>query len=317
METLSVDLSAPVPLLLALTLAPLLLGIINRTKAWFAGRRGAPVLQAYHDLFKLLRKGAVYSRTTTWVFRAGPLVGLAAVVTAAALAPFGGRPALLSFSGDLILFAYLLGLMRFATMLAALDTGSAFEGMGASREAQFSALAEPALLLGFAALARDSGAASLTGIFAHLAAGDWLGLSAIPALVAVAFMIVYLTENARIPVDDPNTHLELTMIHEVMVLDHGGPDFGVILYGVALKLWLLGSLLTGLLLPAGLGHWALDLAAALAGMLALAVATGVIESCMARLRLLRVPQLLVGASAFAVLALVLAFRQVQSAGVHP
>jgi len=123
-------------MLFGLMFAPLLLGIINRTKALFAGRRGMPLFQLYYDVWKLLRKGAVYSRTTTWIFRAGPIVGLAAVVAAMAL---------VAFPGDSILFAYLLGLMRFFTMIAALDTGSSFEGMGASREVQFSALIEPAL----------------------------------------------------------------------------------------------------------------------------------------------------------------------------
>ncbi len=132
-------------MLFGLMFAPLLLGIINRTKALFAGRRGMPLFQLYYDVWKLLRKGAVYSRTTTWIFRAGPIVGLAAVVAAMALVPFGKMPALVAFPGDLILFAYLLGLMRFFTMIAALDTGSSFEGMGASREVQFSALIEPAL----------------------------------------------------------------------------------------------------------------------------------------------------------------------------
>jgi len=125
-----------VPPALALALAPILPGIINRTKAFFAGRRGLPLLQAYYDIWKLLRKGAVYSRTTTWIFRAGPIVGLAAAVVALAFVPFGPFRAPLAFEGDLILFAYLLGLMRIFTVLAALDTGSAFEGMGASREVQ-------------------------------------------------------------------------------------------------------------------------------------------------------------------------------------
>jgi formate hydrogenlyase subunit 4 len=135
--------SSLVPCVLAFVGAPLLLGVTNRTKAVFAGRSGAPLLQPYYDLWKLLNKGAVYSRTTTWVFRAGPVIGLAAVLVATLLLPFGGCPAPLWFAGDLILFAYLLGLARVFTVLAALDTGSAFEGMGASREVLFSTLAEP------------------------------------------------------------------------------------------------------------------------------------------------------------------------------
>ncbi len=155
---------ALLPPLLALGLAPLLLGIINRTKAVVAGRVGAPLLQPYHDLAKLMRKGAVYSRTTTWVFRAGPVVGLASVILATALVPFGSSRALLAFPGDLLLFAYLLALARFFTVIAALDTGSSFEGMGASREVTFSTLAEPALLLALAAVARQTGSVSLSAI---------------------------------------------------------------------------------------------------------------------------------------------------------
>ena len=173
-----------------LILAPFLLGVINRTKAVFAGRRGAPLFQAYYDLYKLLRKGAVYSRTTTWVFRAAPAIGLAAVLAALTLVPISGTPAPLSFAGDLILFAYCLGLMRFFTVVAALDTGSAFEGMGASREVQFSALAEPALILGLAALARVTGSLSLTGIFSGMAGSTWLAAG--PALVLISAALLTL-----------------------------------------------------------------------------------------------------------------------------
>ena len=289
-------------------LTPLLPGVINRVKAWFAGRRGPPLLQAYYDLWKLLRKGAVYSRTTTWVFRAGPIVGLAAVLVATALVPLGGEAPPLAFAGDLILLAYVLGLMRFFTVAAALDTGSSFEGMGASREVTFSALAEPALLLGLAAVARQTGSLSLSGMYAGMSLETWRQAGPVLALVAAALMVVVLAENARLPVDDPNTHLELTMIHEVMVLDHSGPDFAFILYGAALKLWVLAALLVGLVLPVRTGNTWLDVGAGLGGMFVMAVAVGVVESSMARLRLLRVPQLLVGAGALAALALILTLR---------
>ncbi|MBE3135749.1 MAG: NADH-quinone oxidoreductase subunit H [Acidobacteria bacterium] len=295
-------------LVLALAFAPLLLGVINRTKAFFAGRHGQPLLQTYYDVAKLLRKGAVYSRTTSWVFRAGPVVGLAAVLGALAIVPLGGAPATLSFSGDMVLLAYWLGLMRFFTVLAALDTGSAFEGMGASREVQFSALAEPALLLGLAALVKTTGELSLTGVYATLSPATLWAAGPVMFLVAAALVVVFLTENARIPIDDPNTHLELTMIHEVMVLDHSGPDFALITYAASLKLWVLGALVVGVVLPVRTGYVAADLGVALAGMLGLAVVTGVIESTMARLRLLRVPHLLAGAIVLAALALVLAWR---------
>jgi formate hydrogenlyase subunit 4 len=296
------------PPLLALVFAPLLLGIISRTKAVVAGRVGQPLLQPYYDIWKLLQKGAVYSSTTTWVFRAGPMVGLSTILVVLALLPFGGIPALLAFPGDLVLFAYLLGLMRFFTVLAALDTGSSFEGMGASREVTFSALAEPALFLGLAALARQTGTFSLSPMFENITTESWAQAGPAFVLLAAAFLVVFLTENARIPVDDPTTHLELTMIHEVMVLDHSGLDFAFILYSSALKLWLLGTLVVSILVPVHQGAMWLNIAAALAGMVGLAVFTGLIESAMARLRLLRVPQLLVGASVLATLALVLVLR---------
>lgn len=297
-----------VPPVLALALAPLLSGVINRTKAWFAGRRGQPLLQAYYDLAKLLRKGAVYSHTTTWVFRAGPVVGLAAVLIVLALLPFGGMPAPVAFAGDLVLFAYLLGLLRFFTVIAALDTGSSFEGMGASREVQLAALAELALFLGLAALAKYTHSLSLSSIFGEIEVRTWQVAGPTLLLVVLALMVVLLAENARIPVDDPNTHLELTMIHEAMVLDHSGPDLAFIFYTAALKLWVFGALIVGIVLPVRTGWIALDLAAAVSGLLALGVVVGIIESSMARLRLVRVPQLLVGAAVLSAVALLLALR---------
>ena len=299
------NLPALLHLLLALVLAPLLLGIVNRTKAVFAGRRGQPLLQAYYDIAKLLRKGAVYSRTTTWLFRAGPVVSLAALGAALALVPLAGRGALVAFPGDLFVAVYLLALGRFCTVLAALDTGSSFEGMGGSREVQFAALAEPALMIGLVVLARQTGELSLSGMYHAVNPALWVTGGASLVLLAVAFFVVLLAENARIPCDDPSTHLELTMIHEVMVLDHGGPEFGLITYGVSLKLWLFSALLAGLVVPVRTGVLWLDTAAAVAGIGAIGVGVGTVESGMARLRLLRVPQLLVSAAVAAVLAFLL------------
>ena len=218
--------SALLPPLAALLLAPLLPGIVTRTRCRLTGRQGPPLLQAYADLRKLLAKGAVTSGTTTPLFRAGPVVGLAAVATATLLVPFGGAPAPLAFPGDLVLLCGLLALMRFATVLAALDTGSSFEGMGASREVLFAALAEPALVLALAVVVRSAGSPSLGGAIAALTPAAWAREGAALVLVLGTLFVVHLAENARVPVDDPNTHLELTMIHEVMVLDHGGPDLG-------------------------------------------------------------------------------------------
>jgi formate hydrogenlyase subunit 4 len=295
--------SAFMNLFLGLVFAPLLLGIVSRVKAAVAGRRGQPLLQPYYDMHKNFRKGAVYSTTASWLFRAGPVVGLAAVLIALALVPVNGSTAPLAFTGDLLLFAYVLGLMRFFTVIAALDTGSSFEGMGASREVFFSALAEPALLLGIATVARTSGALSLSELISVTSV-----TSPELVLVVAALLVVFLCENSRIPFDDPATHLELTMIHEVMVLDHSGPDFAFIQYGAALKCWVLGSLIIGLILPAAAGSMLANSAALLGGMLVLGIVVGIIESTMARLRLVRVPQLLVAAGSLALFAFILSMR---------
>jgi formate hydrogenlyase subunit 4 len=292
----------------ALLFSPLLQGIINRIKAFFAGRNGQPLLQPYWDIWKLLRKGAVYSTTSSWIFKAGPVVGLASVMVALCLTPVGGIPALLNFRGDILLLAYALGLMRFFTVIAALDTGSAFEGMGASREVQFSALAEPVFLLCMAAVACKTQSLSLSAMNSRMNFGLWTSEGTAFAMIAVALMAVLLAENARMPVDDPTTHLELTMIHEVMVLDHSGPDFAFILYAASLKLWVMGALLIGIILPLRTGIFFVDFAAAILAMFMLAILIGIIESVMARLRLLRVPQLLVGAGVIAVIALILILR---------
>jgi formate hydrogenlyase subunit 4 len=291
-------------LTLALITAPLLPGIINRTKAIMAGRRGQPLLQAYFDIYKLLRKHAVYSRTTTWVFKSGPVINLAIIIFGLLLIPFAGTPSLISFGGDFILLAYALSLARFFIVIAALDTGSSFEGMGSSREVTFAMLVEPAFLLGLFALSQLSHSLTLSGILYTSGVTGW-SIGA-PALVAAAFFVLYLAENARIPIDDPNTHLELTMIHEVMVLDHNGPDFGFITYASALRLWLFGALFVGVATPnlAGLNIWARE-GFGFAGLIFLSIAVGVVESSMARLRLLKVPQLLVGAGALSMLAAIL------------
>jgi formate hydrogenlyase subunit 4 len=289
--------------LLLLLAPPLILGVINKTKALVAGRKGPPVLQAYYDVVKLLRKGAVYSVTTTWVFRAGPIVSIAATVCAGLLVPMLASDSPLGFSGDVFLFAYLLALGRFATMAAALDTGSSFEGMGASREAAFSAFAEPTLFLSLAIICVPAHGATFKDAFDALPWTTW-GLTH-PGLIAaaLALLAVVLTESSRMPVDDPNTHLELTMIHEVMVLDHGGPDFAFVLYGSAMKLFVLGALLVHMTFPVpAAGGWQ-GLLIFSGGQIVLAITIGIVESVTARLRLLRVPQFLVGASVLAAIGL--------------
>ena len=295
-------------LLLVLAMPPLILGVIGKTKAAFAGRVGAPFLQPYYDLARLFRKGVVLSDTTTWIFRAGPAITLAATLCAGLLIPLGRHAAPVSFEGDMILFAYLFALGRFFTTSAALDTGSAFEGMGAAREVTFSCLAEPTLFFALITLTRLSGTMSLTPMLKHVSFPLWLATGPALILMLTGLFVVLLAENSRIPFDDPNTHLELTMIHEVMVLDHSGPYFGCILYGAALKLFILGALFVNIAIPFSSGNRFLDWGIFALSQLVLAVAVGVVESVMARLRLLRVPQLLVAAMILTAFSLVLVVR---------
>ena len=290
-----------------LAVPPLMLGVIAKTKAWFAGRVGPPLLQPYHDLIKLLRKRSVFSRTTTWVFRAGPVVGVATALIAAALVPIGDGGAVIGFDGDFLVLAYLLGLGRFFTMAAALDTGSAFEGMGAAREATFACIAEPAFVIGLLAIARATGAMSLSGFLGPSVAAHWSHAGPSFVLVAAGLFVVMLAENCRIPVDDPSTHLELTMIHEVMVLDHGGPAFGLIGYGAAVKLFVFAAILIRLVIPIS-GPGGMAWLALVGGTLALSVAIGVVESSVARLRLTHIPAFLLAACLLCALGVVLLVR---------
>lgn len=301
-ENLSIHTAAHI--VVALVFPPLLLGVINRVKAIFGGRRGQPLLQAYFDLRKLFSKESVISETTTWVFPFGPVVGLTTALIAALIVPLGHASAPLSFTGDLILLAYVLGLGRFFTMAAALDTGSAFEGMGSAREATYACLAEPVMFLGLLVLARVTGTLSMSGLLgAELLAG-WPGAAAALLLILVSWFVVLLVENSRIPFDDPNTHLELTMIHEVMVLDHSGPALGLILYGAAIKLFVFAALIVRLAVPVHTG-FAADWLIFLAGTVLVAMLIGVVESVMARLRLPSIPGLLVGAGVLSLFGMIL------------
>jgi formate hydrogenlyase subunit 4 len=296
-----------VHVLVALTLPPLLLSVIARIKALFAGRVGPPLLQPYYDLIKLAQKGSVVSTTTTWVFWAGPVVGLVTAALAVLLVPLVASSAPISFTGDLVLLAYLLGLGRFFTAAAALDTGSSFEGMGAAREVTFACLAEPAFFLGLLVLAKLSGSLQLATMLGEGLAPHWTDKGASLALVLLSWLIVLLAENSRIPFDDPNTHLELTMIHEVMVLDHSGPAFGMILYGAAVKLFVSAALLVRLAVPLTGSAW-LDWPIFVGSMFGAAAGIGVVESTMARLRLTQVPVLLVAACVLSAFGIILVVR---------
>jgi formate hydrogenlyase subunit 4 len=285
--------------------APVVPGVAARTRALLTGRRGPPVWQPYADLAKLLRKGAAYSTTTTWAFRLAPLVVVATTVMACVLVPLDGRRSLVSFTGDAVAFAYLLALGRLLLVLGALDTGSSFEGMGASREVTFASLIEPGLFVALVALGIATGQLSLTGMLGTELWQRWSLVAPSVILIAVSLFVLMLAECARVPVDDPTTHLELTMVHEVMVLDHSGPDFAFMLYANALKLGVFAALILDLLVPrAALAAWSAA-AILVAGLVACGVAVGVVESVMARMRLPRVPLFISGGTALGLFGLIL------------
>jgi formate hydrogenlyase subunit 4 len=284
-----------------LLLAPLLPGIINKVKAWVAGRRGPPVLQLYHDLARLWKKSVVMSRLASPAFIILPAVSWVALFGAAMLMPLGPAGAGMSFRGDVLLMLYLLALSRFCTAWAAMETGSAFEGMGAAREVSYAVLAEAAMVAAILSLSVQSGSVSLVTMLSPAAGAGVV-------LLAAGLFIVLLAENCRVPFDDPNTHLELTMIHEAMVLDHSGPPLAAILHGASMKLLLFSVLLVqavlpikGLSTPAATGLLA-------GGVLAVTLGVGIVESLLARLAFRRVPLLLTVAFLLCLFALLVAWK---------
>ncbi len=301
-----------IQIFILIVLPPLFVGIIVKLKAVAAGRQGAPFWQPYLDLARLSRKGVVYSTATGQVFRWAPLLVVASAITAGLFVPMAGFTAPIHFSGDLIVFAYILALGRLAIILAALDTGSAFEGMGASREASFAALAEPTMflilvslgLLGHADPHKFGVEWSLTGTLAQMEMITWAHYG--PALLPLSFalFVLILLENSRVPFDDPTTHLELTMIHEVMILDHSGPDLALMEYGAAVKLLVFQSLLGRIIFPHHfVSQWA-DVATFLIKIGVLSICVTAVEVGMARLKMNRIPGILLGAFILAALSVV-------------
>lgn len=288
-------------LAVAVLLAPLLPGIINKMKARCAGRKGPPVLQLYWDLARLWRKEVVLSRLASPGFLVGPAIAWIAVLGALLLLPVGQSAGIGDFRGDFLLMIYLLALARFGTTWAAMETGSAFEGMGSARELSYAVLCEAAIITAVLSLSIQSRSLTLASMLAPAAgAGTFL--------LGTGLFAVLLSENCRVPFDDPNTHLELTMIHEAMILDHSGPPLAVILHGAALKLLLFSVLLVEAVLPIG-ELPPLQASIALISAVALvAVLIGATESYLARLALRRVPMLLTMAFLLCVFALLVAWK---------
>lgn len=269
---------------LVLAMPFLLVGVINRTKSWWAARKGPGLLQSFHDMCRLLRKRSVVSDTATPLFRASAWAVLACSLLAMGFAPMLGQFAPLSFAHDFVAMAYTLGLARLVLMLAAMDVGSPFEGMGAAREAMFGAFAEPALFLLLGTLSAATGLSSFADLLGHLHHTPYYALIVGP--LALALLILLQLEAARVPVDDPATHLELTMIHEVMILDHSGPDLAAMQYAAGLKLTLYAGLIATLLNPFDpLTSPLAATATSVSLMLGVALVVGCFESVIARLPL--------------------------------
>jgi formate hydrogenlyase subunit 4 len=299
-------------MILAMLLAPLYAALILKVKAFFGGKKGPPWLINYYTLVKLLKKGSVYSTSTTVIFKLGPVVSLGAAAVVLMFLPVAGQAALFSFKGDVIALLYLLGVSRFFTIAAAMDTASPFEGMGAAREAYFPIFCEATLFMILVLFYMLTGDLSLAAFFEGLQPYSLWQAAGSPLLfVVMALFIVLLTENARVPVDDPATHLELTMIHEVMVLDHSGPDLAFIELGASFKLFFYAALMTRLAWPLSLGQ---PLADALVFFIMLAliyVLVGIIESVMARYRMDKVPQFVLTSFALAFFATVITLEFIQ------
>ncbi len=299
---------ASAQLALIVALAPGVNGVVKRLKAILQGRRGPPLLQSYFDLIKLLRKDVALSEHASPVFLWAPAVYAAAFATTALLVPVLWSPAPLAGWADAIALVGLLALARFALSLAGLDTASAFGGMGSSREVAIAALAEPALLLAIVAVAWRSGGTDISGMSGWLVAHGAAALAPSQLLAAGALLIAVIAETGRVPVDNPDTHLELTMAHEGMLLEYSGRLLGVLLWASAVKQLVLFSLVIALFAPFGLAFTSAEVPFALAAFVlklgALALLIALIESSSAKLRILKIPELLGAAAALATLALI-------------
>jgi formate hydrogenlyase subunit 4 len=269
-------------LILILIAAAFFTGVIIRVKSISSGRKGPGIFQPLFDVVRLFKKGVVYSETTSFVFKIAPTIYFSSVVMAMLVVPFGQSKGILSFDGDFIFFAYILALGKFFSIISAMDTGSSFEGMGASREALYSMFAEPAFFILMGSLALLTGYTNFHEMFAALHIGSYISY-ALAILGTFVLMMIAMVENSRMPIDDPKTHLELTMVHEVMILDNSGFDLGLILTAGYLKFAIYGALVVNLFIGVFPYHYSIPMFFVIQFVLASGV--GFIESFMARFRM--------------------------------
>lgn len=284
----------------------LMMGIIKKTKAFWVGKKGASVFQPLYDFIRLMKKDFVISTTTSEVFRVAPVINLAAVFFAALFAPLASGQAIINIPAGLIVFAYTLGLGKFLSLISAMDTGSSFEGMGASREACFTTIVEPAFFILIASIMTLSGNYTFDALSKIISSAGNFGILIIAFAVVILFIMV-LVEGSRVPVDDPATHLELTMIHEVMILDNSGSDLAFFTWANGIKIMLISSLIAKMIIPDNIGIW-LAILLYLAVMFVISALIGTIESSMARIRMSHVFEFvfIMSSLALVVLSLVVA-----------
>ena len=266
-------------------------GILIRTKSIFSGRKGPGIFQPMKDIWRLFHKENVYSQTSSFIFKIAPDIYFASILIAIMMIPFGNQKGIFSFNGDFVFFAYLLAAGKFFSIISALDTGSSFEGMGASREALYSFLAEPAFFILMGSLALLTGYTSFSDIFSSISFDSYISI-AIGTLASFVLVLISMIENSRMPVDDPKTHLELTMVHEVMILDNSGFDLGLILYATNLKFAMYGAIIANLFLTPGKELY-YSVPIFIGAQTLFAVIVGASESFIARFRMSHNPQFII------------------------
>lgn len=293
-----------ISLIVILVLAPVFAGLVNKQKAILTGRIGAPILQPYYDLKKLLRKETINSDRSSFVSLISPVINIVAVIIAAAILPIGFAKPLISFDGDIILFAYVLGFARFFQILAAMDIGSSFEGMGAAREATFAVFAEPIFFFTIGSIAFMSRVTSIYDIYQSIRLDNVTYIVFIIVCSTSAFILA-ITECSRMPVDDPNTHLELTMIHEVMILDNSGADLFLYQYSSYVKLFIYGILEASFFYPFSVKSFLVGAIIFIVVITALSLTLAIVETITSRFKMKNIPQYLLFATAIGILNLLI------------
>lgn len=291
-------------ILLILGLAPLFVGMVNKQKSKLTGRIGAPIIQPYYELKRLFKKETINAVNSSFISRTAPLINFISLVIAAAMLPVGFWKPLISFEGDLILFAYMLGFSRFFQILAAMDIGSSFEGMGAAREATFALFAEPIFFFSIGSISIISGYTSLFDIY-HSIQLDNIYYEVFIVICSISVFMLAITECSRMPVDDPNTHLELTMIHEVMILDNSGLDLFIYQYSSYIKLFLYAVLEISFFYPFSQQNYIIGISIFIVGSTILSFSLALVETITSRYKMKNIPQYLLFATAIGILNLLI------------